>query len=274
MARSRRGRGGLAGLGGGTLGTLWRTTLAQAGAVRDALERGAREGRARLDDARIGRRHEEALAELGAIVLDLVRQGELADLEDIREIADAIGAIEELEAQQAEHAPRERASLSRGRRAPVRGRARAPSSQHDADESGEHAPVDVDPDEFSADEETSIDSPMARRHPRPRSGVDDGTVSSSSWTPPRPAAPERVWRPVLPDEPTRNFRPRRDSAPPERPERADRSDRDDEPGAQFREERRRPGGITFERRDETGPDPDADLADYMNPDDVPPRDKK
>src|SRR5579862_8963169 len=101
MARSRRGRG-LGSLSGGeirgTLGTLLRTTLAQAGAVKDALERGAREGRARLDDARIGRRHEEALAELGAIVLEQVRKGELADLEEIREIADAIATIEELEA--------------------------------------------------------------------------------------------------------------------------------------------------------------------------------
>jgi hypothetical protein len=51
MAKSRRPRG----LGPdvrGTLGTLVRSTLAQAGVVRDVLERGAREGRARLEEAR------------------------------------------------------------------------------------------------------------------------------------------------------------------------------------------------------------------------------
>jgi len=56
----------------GTLGTLIRTTT---GVVRDAIERGAREGRARLDDVRSrGRRH-DALADLGEIVLDLIRRG-------------------------------------------------------------------------------------------------------------------------------------------------------------------------------------------------------
>jgi hypothetical protein len=48
----------------------------------------------------------------------------------------------------------------------------------------------------------------------------------------------------------------------------------EEPGAELREDRPgRKGGIVFERRDETAPDPDDDLADYMHPDDVPPRQK-
>src|SRR5690349_19127750 len=82
----------------GALGSLLRTTLAQASAVRDALERGAREGRARLDDALGDRRRAEALADLGDIVLSLIRRGRLEELAEIPEIADAIAAIDDLEA--------------------------------------------------------------------------------------------------------------------------------------------------------------------------------
>ena len=210
MARSRRGRGGEL---RGTLGTLLRTTLAQVGTVRDALERGAREGRARLDDARLGRRHEEALAELGAIVLDRVRSGDLADLEEIREIAEAIAQIEEIEARLDERD--------------------APAAQ--------------------------VQAPRRRDRDRDRRD-DDGTVSSgAAWSPPRPAAPAKVWRPVAPptDEVTKDLGPAR------------ATHIDEEPGARFREDRRGKGGISFERHDDTAPDPDDDLADYMNPDDVP-----
>src|SRR6185312_17297286 len=66
MARQRRGGFRPPELRG-TLGTLLRTTLAQAGGL-------AREGRARLDDALAGRKRNEALAELGEIVLDLIRR--------------------------------------------------------------------------------------------------------------------------------------------------------------------------------------------------------
>ena len=59
----------------GTLGTLIRTTLQQAGVVRDVIQRGAREGRSRIDDARASRRRSDALAELGELVLDLIRRG-------------------------------------------------------------------------------------------------------------------------------------------------------------------------------------------------------
>src|SRR5262249_13923854 len=60
----------------GTLGTLLRTTT---GVVRDALERGAREGRARLDSARASRRRHDALAAaVGALVLGPPRRGEIS----------------------------------------------------------------------------------------------------------------------------------------------------------------------------------------------------
>src|SRR5215813_2242983 len=70
MASKRRGGFGPPELRG-TLGTLLRTTT---GVVRDAIERGAREGRARLDDARANRRRHDALADLGSLVLDLIRR--------------------------------------------------------------------------------------------------------------------------------------------------------------------------------------------------------
>jgi len=96
MARQRRGGFRPPELRG-TLGTLLRTTLAQAGGLRSALERGAREGRARLDDALAGRRRNEALAELGEIVLDLIRRGEieLDQLPEAREVVEYLDSVDE-----------------------------------------------------------------------------------------------------------------------------------------------------------------------------------
>src|ERR1044071_6977059 len=85
----------------GTLGTLLRTTTR---VVRDALERGAREGRARLDVARASfdsarathRRH-DALADLGELILDLIRRGEidLAELPEARDLARELDQLDE-----------------------------------------------------------------------------------------------------------------------------------------------------------------------------------
>jgi hypothetical protein len=79
----------------GTLGTLLRTTT---GVVRDALERGAREGRARLDDARAHRRRQDALADLGELVLDLIRRGEI-DLAELPEARDLVRQLDEFDAE-------------------------------------------------------------------------------------------------------------------------------------------------------------------------------
>jgi hypothetical protein len=92
MARQRRGADI-----GGTLGTLLRTTLAQAGNLREALERGAREGRSRVTDALASRRRTDALAELGEIVLDLIRRGEI-DIDELPEIRDIVAHLDELDA--------------------------------------------------------------------------------------------------------------------------------------------------------------------------------
>ena len=95
MARQRRGGCKPPELRG-TLGTLLRTTLLQAGVVRDALERGAREGRSRLDDFRADRRRGEALAELGELVLDLIRKGEI-DLGELPEARALVDQLDELD---------------------------------------------------------------------------------------------------------------------------------------------------------------------------------
>lgn len=204
----------------GTLGTLLRTTLAQANTLRDALERGAREGRSRLDAAlatsRQSRERQDALADLGQIVLDLIRDGEI-DLAELPEAREIVAHLDELDA------------------------------SHDDND-----------DESAA-------APLARNR-RPRPDNDDGTVSANTWAPPnrakRPAAP--VWRPPVDDE--------ADTTPPrarqtkvtarERPKRPD-----DEITARERpspSSSARKGGISFEEDDD-------DLAEFMHPDDVPPK---
>ncbi|MEO6773032.1 MAG: hypothetical protein ABI467_08405 [Kofleriaceae bacterium] len=92
MARQRRGGFRPPELRG-TLGTLLRTTLAQAGGL-------ARQGRARLDDALAGRRRGEALAELGEIVLDLIRRGEI-EIEQLPEARAVVEHLDELDAEAA-----------------------------------------------------------------------------------------------------------------------------------------------------------------------------
>src|ERR1700759_1967898 len=101
MATKRRGGLRPPGLRG-TLGTLLRTTT---GVVRDALERGAREGRARLDDARANRRRHDALAELGELVLDLIRRGEI-DLAELPEARDVVRQLDDLDETSDAHAAR------------------------------------------------------------------------------------------------------------------------------------------------------------------------
>ena len=213
MARQRRG-----GLRPpelrGTLGTLLRTAVP---AVRDVLERGAREGRARLDDALSGRRRTDALAELGEIVLDLIRRGEI-DIAELPEVQGIVAHLDELDTSHPdEHEPPPP-------RAPARKR---------FDDRGRDARRTQRP---TVDER----APITERGRKPRAD-DDGTVSARTWSPPRAATPARVWRPTPPAEP--------------RP--ADEITARDRPAAPKK------GGISF--------DDDDDLAEYMHPDDVPPK---
>src|SRR5215211_7851114 len=97
MARQRRGGGGFRPPEiKGTLGTLIRTTLEQASVVRDAIAHSAREGRSRLDEARSHRRRKDALAELGELVLDLIRRGEI-DLGELPEARDLVRLLDDLD---------------------------------------------------------------------------------------------------------------------------------------------------------------------------------
>src|ERR1043166_9085361 len=87
----------------GTLGTLLRTTTDVA---RDAFERGAREGRPRLDDVRTNRRRQDTLAELGDLVLDLIRRGEI-DLAELPEARDLVRQLDDFDAGSADEPPPE-----------------------------------------------------------------------------------------------------------------------------------------------------------------------
>lgn len=159
MARQRRGGFRPPELRG-TLGTLLRTAVP---AVREVLERGAREGRARLDDALSGRRRGDALSELGEIVLDLIRRGEI-DVAELPEVADVVAHLDELDAE-AEPPPPTPRTLSRRR--------------------FDDRPAQAPPTE------------RGRKRPQPEA---EGTVSSRAWSPPsRSAAPAHAWRPPAAD---------------------------------------------------------------------------
>lgn len=189
MAQKRRGGGGafrppeLK----GTLGTLLRSTLHQAGVVRDAVGEALGQGRQQ-------RKRQDALAELGEVVLELVRNGEI-DLGELPEAREVIRQLDEMDAG-TEEIPEE------------------------------------------------IAQPTSRKRFDARGG-DDGTVSSGvRWAPAKPAKPagERVWRPPV-DEPA--------------PQAAAKQKQMPVPGV-------RKGGISFDNDDD-------DLAEYMHPDDVPPK---
>ena len=215
MARSRRPRG----LGSdvrGTLGTLVRSTLAQAGVVRDVLERGAREGRARLEEARRDRHRTDALADLGQAVLDLLEAGHYPELLEEPRVSDAVAALEGAEA---EPEPAPAAWPSRGER----------SREPEPDRRGR---------------------PTVPGRARPRSNDDDGTVSSAQWRPPAPSRPAAVWRPPVDGDAPAPGAPRTVAAPAPRAPAPPRA-----------------GGIQFGGDD----DDEAELAEYMHPDDVPPR---
>ncbi len=211
MARQRRGGFKPPELRG-TLGTLLRTTLQQAGVVRDALERGAREGRSRLDDLRTdmrsSRKRQDALAELGEIVLELIRNGEI-DLSELPEARDVLDHLEQIDA--------------------------------------------ADTGDDQRDRVPTVPPPTRKRfddRPPPATDAEDGTVSSGRWSPPprRPSKPTKVWKPVAATTAT-----------------AEPADVPTAPGHKALPPRdtTRKGGIQFEDED--------DLADYMHPDDVPPK---
>jgi hypothetical protein len=219
----------------GALGTLLRTTLAQASAMRDALERGAREGRARLDDVRLERRRTDALADLGEAVLELVRRGELPELEEVPEVADAIAAIDELD-----------------ERIEARDRGVRPRPARDRR-------VEPGRDWVAVGSRSRFD-----RRRKDAEDDGDGTVSSASWTPPRASQPTaQVWRPGEIAGRSRRDEPGKRVDQPTEPIRIESTKKS-------RGDATRPGhvkgggGIVFGAADD-----DEDLKEYMHPDDVP-----
>ncbi len=258
----------------GTLGTLLKNTLAQAGVVRDVLERGAREGRARLEDVRHDRKLHDALATLGERVLERFRQGELPELADDPDIADAIAAIEEFE----EPAPPPRRGRGRGDERSVEpdvdwiepvSRSRF---DHAARGGGGRHGDGADREGASAARDTGTRG----RPDDDRDDADDArgeAVSSRGWTPPRAAHPDqRVWRPTdaTPATPgARRAEPRAATPPAARTEPRPAPPRArpiPEPPSPARR-----GGIIFDAPDDDASASDDDLAEYMHPDDVPGR---
>ncbi|TMQ17879.1 MAG: hypothetical protein E6J91_09220 [Deltaproteobacteria bacterium] len=286
--------------------------MAQAGVVRDALERGAREGRSRLDDALATRRRTDALADLGEIVLDLIRRGEI----DLAELPEARALIRELDqldhgspddpdpdADDLPRAPTRRRFDDRSTRDDLPSRPRRPSpgdgrprrSAHDDDDGTVSS--GIPPDRFSRRtvpvRPDNRESTTARAPTKPIKGmwrpqIDDAppTADPPEW-PERPERANRSDRPTVPDRPQRADRADRADrfdrpTVPDRPHRADRatiSDRPDYPAAVADRPDRsstperpdrptlprdptRKGGISFD---------EDDLADYMHPDDVPPK---
>lgn len=291
----------------GTLGTLLRTTT---GVVRDALERGAREGRARLDDVRASRRRNDALAELGELVLDLIRRGEI-DLAELPEARDLVQHLDEIDAAEADASPR-----------PAhRNRFDDREEDHRADarprSPGTQGPWTRPAGRFDDEGRAALrgavedERPIGRRHGHPddeerighrddeetldgyhrrgaRDTDADGTVSSGAVPRSRASAPpsdaSRATRPTTPARPlaaeppsarapTKPIksltRPASESGATRRPASESgavptAASAADSAGSRsrFPPTPHRKGGISFD-------EDDADLADYMHPDDVP-----
>jgi hypothetical protein len=242
----------------GTLGTLLRTTT---GVVRDALERGAREGRARLDDARAGRRRHDALADLGELVLDLIRRGEI-DLAELPEARDLVRQLDELDLE-ADGEPEPPRSLRRSR---FDDRATPTSDDRPRPSFTDRPRPASDDRPRSAFDDRA--RPSFTDRPRSRLG-DDGTVSSGAV-----AAAARSARPTVPSRPKtadpraaelRATKPIKGLWRPE-PGAPALDDDPDPPPVPRRTptplDPLRKGGISFE---------DDDLDEYMHPDDVPPK---
>lgn len=159
----------------GTLGTLLRNTLEQVGAVKDVVERQARNSLEQLDSVMLERQKRDALANLGELIWDLTRAGRMpTDLRQLAEDHDFAALIDELDELQARIADERDRDAHNRARPEHRGRQRAAGVER---------------------------RPAARE-------VSDGTVSSAGWRPPPPSGAGdehgqrrhevRVWRPTRP----------------------------------------------------------------------------
>jgi hypothetical protein len=92
-----------------------RTTINQVGAFTDVARRSALTQKQRLDGALLERRRRDALAELGEVLYELLKSGEI-ELDELPELVRAAEEIEELDRRIAEAD----AEGSRGPKRPVR----------------------------------------------------------------------------------------------------------------------------------------------------------
>jgi hypothetical protein len=275
MASKRRGGGFRPPELRGTLGTLLRTTT---DVVRDALERGARQGRARLDDARAHRRRQDALADLGELVLDLIRRGEI-DLAELPEARDLVRQLDDFDAEPADDRDPEPPRAATRRRFDDRPRRTNPAAAPAADADGtvssgaSAAPGSAAAVAAAADRYSRPTTPARPRdsevasaraptrpfksfsRPTPAATIDDDADAAAPAAPATPPRPPRVERSTLADRPAPPDRP----PPPERPA---PSDRPPLRRPLLTPDAQRKGGISFD---------DDDLNEYMHPDDVPPK---
>ena len=237
MARQRRGGGFRPPELRGTLGTLLRTTLEQAGAVRDALERGAR---SRFDEARTNRRRKDALAELGELVLDLIRRGEI-DLTELPEAHDLVRQLDDLDADDPDDPDDRIAQPPTRRRFDARARDAEPARDDLRD-------LEPPRDDFR-------DREPARDDFRDREPARDREPSRSPFRdrePPRDRSPFRDREPSRP--PSRDHEPSRDRSALRDHEPA-HSSRDHEPArdrSPFRDRPRAGAGADRDRSSSTG----------------------
>ena len=241
------------GLGGAdlteTLGSLLRSTLEQAGVVREVLERGARTGRARLDEARAGRRRSTALAELGEIVLELVRAGEV-ELDELPEIAEVVAELDRIDVDTDSGGDDRggRADWSRSRSAMQPVPTAAQSGWRDDRDRPVSAPSSRAARPTSVERRTEPRMPSRERVWRPD--------NVAPVVPPQHAGRDRVPRPTQPESLAARLRREADGTIASLRQASPEPATDDRKLAYGNAPR---GGISF----------DDDLHEYMHPDDVP-----
>jgi hypothetical protein len=210
--------------------------LRSVGAVKDAAVRGAEAQRVWIDGALLGRKRRDVLAELGEKIYEGVVSGALRDLEGHPELAELIAEIDDLDVRMQEAAERTRETTDRARRTAAGFAARA---GFPATGLSRRRPTE-DRDEVA--QRPRVWRPVM---PSIMADEDDGTVSALSQPEQNP----------FDDAPaTAAERPAANVARPQRQRRAARGR----------------GGIQFVEDPVPGdPEDDADLEQYMHPDDVP-----
>jgi hypothetical protein len=226
------------------------------GAVKDAALRGAESQRVWIDGALLGRKRRDALAELGEKIYEGVISGELRDLEAHPEVAALVAEIDDLEVRMEEAAERTRETTDRARRTAAGFAARAGFPTTGLSRAGARDRRPAPEDERDFGEELRVWRPVM-----PRDAVvgdvddddDDGTVSALSQRDLPDAVEDDFAEDDFGDEPARPLA--NANQPPQR--------------RRNRRAARGRGGIQFIEDGVPETDEDADLEQYMHPDDVP-----